>query len=152
MAIVGFFTAVLLVPLVLFYFLRDWHEIVGRIDALVPRRFHRGTVEICGEIDRVLGEFLRGQISVMLIMSACYATALWVAGLEYALPIGILSGLLVLLLIWRAGRNSSGTSRVSIVRGHTGLAGVAAFIGQLLEGMVAAALPVSQRSACTRWR
>lgn len=140
MALVGFFTAVLLVPLVLYYFLRDWYQIVNRIDELIPRRLHRGTAVICGEIDRVLGEFLRGQISVMLIMAAYYAIALWAAGLEYALPIGILSGLLVfvpylgalvgLLLGTLAGFNQ--------FDGVLGLAGVwAAFgIGQLLEGMV----------------
>jgi predicted PurR-regulated permease PerM len=139
-AIVGFFTTVLLVPVVLFYFLRDWHGIVRRIEDLVPRRLYPGARAIAGEIDRVLGEFLRGQLLVMLIMAAYYAAALWIAGLEYALPIGIVSGLLVfipylgalvgLLLGTLAGFNQ--------FDGVLGLVGVwAAFgIGQVLEGML----------------
>ena len=79
--LVGFFTAVLLVPVVLFYFLRDWHRIVARLDELVPRRLHPEAAKIFGEIDSVLGEFLRGQISVMLLMSLYYTVALWIAGL-----------------------------------------------------------------------
>jgi predicted PurR-regulated permease PerM len=140
MAIVGFFTTVLLMPVVLFYFLRDWHEIVRRIEDLIPRRLHPGARNIAVEIDRVLGEFLRGQILVMLLMAAYYAAALWIAGLEYALPIGILSGLLVfvpylgalvgLLLGTLAGFNQ--------FDGVLGLAGVwiAFGVGQVLEGMV----------------
>ena len=38
MAIVGFFTTVLLMPVVLFCFPRDWHEFVRRIEDLIPRR------------------------------------------------------------------------------------------------------------------
>jgi predicted PurR-regulated permease PerM len=140
MAIVGFFTTVLLMPVVLFYFLRDWHEIVRRIDNLIPRRLHPGARNIAAEIDRVLGEFLRGQLMVMLLMAAYYVAALWIAGLEYALPIGILSGLLVfvpylgalvgLLLGTLAGFNQ--------FDGMLGLAGVwiAFGIGQVLEGMI----------------
>lgn len=41
-----------------------------------------------------MAEFLRGQLTVMLAMSAFYAIGLWMAGLELASPIGILSGLL----------------------------------------------------------
>jgi predicted PurR-regulated permease PerM len=138
--LIGFFTAVLLVPVVLFYFLRDWHQIVRRLDELIPLRLHPAAVSIAGEIDRVLGEFLRGQISVMLIMSVYYTVALWLAGLEYALPIGILSGLLVfvpylgaltgLLLGTLAGFNQFDS--------FSGLIGVwAAFgIGQAVEGAV----------------
>ncbi len=140
MAIVGFFATVLLMPVVLFYFLRDWHEIVRRIEDLIPRRLHPGARNIAAEIDRVLGEFLRGQLLVMLLRAAYYAAALWIAGLEYALPIGILAGLLVfvpylgalvgLLLGTLAGFNQ--------FDGVLGLAGVwiAFGVGQLLEGMV----------------
>lgn len=94
LALIGWVTNLLLIPLVLFYLLRDWHALVGRIADLLPRRWYDKTAEIAGEIDRVLAEFLRGQLSVMLAMSVFYAVGLWMAGLELAIPIGMIAGLL----------------------------------------------------------
>ena len=93
-ALFGWLMSLLLVPVVLFYLLRDWHTLVERIGVLVPRRWFGKVSEIAREIDLVLAEFLRGQLSVMLLMSAFYATGLWLAGLELALPIGLVAGLL----------------------------------------------------------
>jgi len=138
--LVGFFTGVLLVPVVLFYFLRDWHGIIRHLDNLVPRRLHAATVGIVSEIDRVLGEFLRGQISVMLLMSIYYAVALWIAGLEYALPIGILSGLLVFVpylgaLVGLLLGTLAGFNQFDSLSGLLGV-WIAFGIGQAVEGMV----------------
>lgn len=93
-ALFGWLMSLLLVPVVLFYLLRDWHDLVARIGRLVPRRWVDKVALIAHEIDLVLAEFLRGQLSVMLLMSAFYAIALWLTGLELALPIGIIAGLL----------------------------------------------------------
>lgn len=93
-AIVGWLANLVLIPLVLFYLLVDWNIIIKKISHLIPRKLIAKTQEIAGEVDAVLAEFLRGQLTVMLLMSIFYATGLWLAGLELALPIGILSGLL----------------------------------------------------------
>lgn len=140
MALVGFFVNMLLVPVVLFYLLRDWDRLVEKIDHLIPRRWHDRVTTIAREIDAVLSEFLRGQVSVMLLMSVFYVCGLWLAGLEFALPIGIITGMLVfvpyvgmitgLLLASLAAlmqfQNLPGMIWVWVVFG----------IGQLLEGMV----------------
>ena len=140
MALIGFFVSVLLVPVVLFYFLRDWHEFLESIEALIPRRYHEWALRFFNEIDRVLGEFLRGQIAVILIMSVYFVVALWLAGLEYALPIGILSGLLVFVPYLGAlvGLMLGTLAGVTQFDGILGLVWVwAAFgIGQLLEGFL----------------
>jgi predicted PurR-regulated permease PerM len=81
-----------LIPMVLFYLLLDWHGIVARIDALVPRRFHAQVRGIAAEIDGVLGEFLRGQLAVMGLLAIYYTAALWILGVEFALPIGLVTG------------------------------------------------------------
>jgi predicted PurR-regulated permease PerM len=149
MAIVGFFTAVLLMPVVLFYFLRDWHDIVRRVEDLIPRRLHPGASSIAAEIDRVLGEFLRGQLLVMLLMSAYYVVALWIAGLEYALPIGILAGLLVFvpylgMLVGLLLGTLAGFNQFNSVLGLVGV-WVAFGIGQVLEGTVVTPMLVGNR-------
>jgi predicted PurR-regulated permease PerM len=94
LAIIGWLANLILIPLVLFYLLVDWNIIISKINHLLPRKMLAKTVEIASDIDAVLAEFLRGQLAVMLLMSVFYSTGLWLSGLELALPIGVLSGLL----------------------------------------------------------
>jgi predicted PurR-regulated permease PerM len=96
-AIIGVLVDLLLIPVAMFYLLRDWNEWLARVDDLIPRHLHAKVKEIIVEVDRVMAEFLRGQISVMLLMSVYYALVLWLAGLEFALPIGIVAGMLVFI-------------------------------------------------------
>lgn len=91
---IGWLANLVLIPLVLFYLLVDWNILVNKVGQLIPRKYIAKTQEIALEIDAVLAEFLRGQLSVMLLMSLFYSAGLWLAGLEVAVPIGILSGLL----------------------------------------------------------
>ena len=96
-ALVALLANLLLIPGAMFYFLRDWETLVARLDGMVPRHWHAKVSEIAGEVDNILAEFLRGQLSVMLLMSVFYVVALWLVGLEFALPIGILAGMLVFI-------------------------------------------------------
>lgn len=94
MALIGVIANILLLPVVLFYLLRDWDEMIAGIGNLIPRHIVGKTTEIAQELDQMLAEFLRGQLTVMLIMSVFYALGLWLTGLDMALPIGIIAGLL----------------------------------------------------------
>ncbi|MDP2247487.1 MAG: AI-2E family transporter, partial [Nitrosomonadales bacterium] len=92
--IVAWVINLMLVPVVLFYLLRDWYGMVDRIAQLIPRRWYDKTSEIAQEIDLVLAEFLRGQLSVMLLMSIFYAIGLLAIDLELAIPVALIAGLL----------------------------------------------------------
>jgi predicted PurR-regulated permease PerM len=94
-AIIGVLAKLLLIPVVMFYLMRDWNDMMLQLEDLVPCHWHSKVKEIVTELDRVLAEFLRGQISVMLLMSAYYVSVLWLVKLEFALPIGIVAGMLV---------------------------------------------------------
>lgn len=96
-ALLGIAVNVMLIPVVLFFLLRDWRGIVARAEHLIPRHQVDRARAILTEIDAVLAEFLRGQVLVMLVMSVFFVTALWLAGLEFALPIGLLTGMLVFI-------------------------------------------------------
>ena len=85
----------LLVPVVLFYLLLDWDLLLRKLDDMIPRRVHPRFVMIVHEINALLAQFLRGQVLLMLILAVYYSTALTVAGFDVALPVGILTGLLV---------------------------------------------------------
>lgn len=95
LAVVAILVNLALIPIVLFYVLRDWDILVGKIDAIIPRRYHDTVSIITHEIDEVLSEFLRGQLMVMLLMASFYVVGLWAVGLNFALPVGLITGLLV---------------------------------------------------------
>lgn len=86
-----------LIPVVMFYLLRDWDMIGERLFTLVPRNWLPKTRAIAGDIDRVLAEFLRGQVMVMIVLAVYYSIALSIVGIDKAIAIGILTGLLVFI-------------------------------------------------------
>lgn len=81
-------------PIVAFYLLRDFDRIVDRIDSWLPRQHADEIRKIGAQIDEVMAGFVRGQGTVCLILGTFYAVALSLAGLEFGLIIGIISGLL----------------------------------------------------------
>ena len=84
---------ILLVPVVSFYLLRDWDILIERIHELIPLAYEKTIVKISKECDQVLGEFMHGQLLVMLAQGILYSIGLWIVGLEFALLIGMLAGL-----------------------------------------------------------
>jgi len=84
-----------LIPVVLFYLLLDWDSVVRHVHGLVPLRMRAAFDNFTLECDEVLGQYLRGQLSVMLAMAVFYSLALWCFGLDLALPIGVFTGLAV---------------------------------------------------------
>ena len=149
LTLIGFVVNLLLVPVVLFYLMRDWNALLARLDRLVPRRWHATNREIIREIDAVLAEFLRGQISVILVMGAFYTVGLWLTGLEFFLPVGIITG--VLVFVPYVGMFTGlllATLAASMQFGATsGLIWVWAVFaaGQLLEGMLVTPALVGHR-------
>ena len=85
----------ILIPVVLFYLLLDWDEVVSRVRALVPPRWRSGVDAFLLECDSVLGQYIRGQLSVMVVLAVYYTVALRWFGLELALPIGVFTGLAI---------------------------------------------------------
>jgi predicted PurR-regulated permease PerM len=82
-----------LVPVALFYLLLDWKPLVVRVLELVPPRLRPGVDSFTLESDQVLGQYLRGQLLVMVTMAIFYSIGLALFGLELALPIGVFTGL-----------------------------------------------------------
>ena len=82
-----------LIPVALFYLLMDWDKFVARLLELVPPPMRGAFDSFTEESDSVLGQYLRGQLLVMLLMAAFYAIGLALFGLDLALPIGIFTGL-----------------------------------------------------------
>jgi predicted PurR-regulated permease PerM len=96
-AVLGWLATLVLIPVVLFYLLMDWHRILERTTGAVPRRWVVQTVGMAQEVNLLLAQYLRGQLLVMLVLAVYYSVALSIAGFEVALPVGILTGLLVFI-------------------------------------------------------
>jgi predicted PurR-regulated permease PerM len=129
-----------LIPVVTFYLLRDWDLLVARFRELIPRRYSKKIIELSLECDDMLAAFLRGQLMVMAALSAIYTTGLALIGVELALLLGVIAGVV------------SFVPYLGLIVG-IGLAGVAAFfqfqellpvvlvavvfgVAQMIEGMV----------------
>ncbi len=82
-----------LVPVVTFYLLRDWDKLVKQVRVLIPRKIEPLVSKLTKECDLVLAEFLRGQLLLMMALAVMYSVGLWLVGLEFALLVGMLSGL-----------------------------------------------------------
>jgi predicted PurR-regulated permease PerM len=136
LAVVGFLINLMLIPVVLFYVLRDWNILIANIDAAIPRRLHATVTTIACEIDAVLSEFLRGQLSVMLIMSIFYVAGLWLAGLNFALPVGLITGLLVFVPYLGSGTGLLLGTVAAVMQDPSIVAvvWVVFAVGQLIEG------------------
>ncbi len=138
-----------LIPVVTFYLLRDWDILLRKVRKIIPRSDEALVCKLASQCDNVLAEFLRGQLLVMLAQAFIYSIGLWIVGLEFALLIGMLAGLV------------SFVPYLGFIVG-IGVAGIAAFmqyqdlihllyvlivfgVGQVLEGMVLSPLLVGDR-------
>ncbi len=95
--VLGWAATLFLVPIVLFYLLLDWYQIFARLAEFVPRRWIGLVNDMAREADGLLAQYLRGQLLVMLLLATYYSAALAIAGFDVALPVGIITGLLVFI-------------------------------------------------------
>jgi predicted PurR-regulated permease PerM len=84
----------LLIPIVSFYLMRDWPELIVWLGEMIPRKQLPVISNLAAETDDVLGAFLRGQLLVMASLAFIYGFGLQVIGIKFGLIIGLVAGLL----------------------------------------------------------
>ncbi len=92
-ALLSYLGVVGLTPIVAFYLMRDWDDIVDRVRKMLPRDSEQTILNLSLECDEVLGAFLRGQLLIMFLLGCVYAIGLYLVGLDLAIMIGLLAGL-----------------------------------------------------------
>ncbi len=97
LATINFFTIVALVPIILYYFLRDWPQIVSSIESVLPMRGKSKVREIFTSINELLSAYIRGQLNICMMLAFYYVLGLNLIGLDLALLLGILSGFLIII-------------------------------------------------------
>ena len=94
LAVFDFLLLLVVAPVVAFYLLLDWDNMIAKIDSWLPLD-HRDTVRtLAREVDGVLNSFLRGQLTVMLFLGSFYALGLMLIGLEFGAFVGLFAGLI----------------------------------------------------------
>ena len=147
--LLGILVNLVLVPVVTFYLLRDWPQLLARIDALLPRRWQPVVREFATDADRVLGGFLHGQLLVMLAQGVFYAVGLSIVGLDQALLIGFVAGMITFVpylgsVIGITLALVAGLVQFQDLPHMVAIGGVFA-VGQLLESLVLTPLLVGDR-------
>jgi predicted PurR-regulated permease PerM len=139
-ALLAFVINLVLVPVVLFYMMRDWDRMIAAIGDSIPRSWHTQVTTVASDMDSMLGQFLRGQLSVMLIQAVFYSVGLWLVGLDFWLSIGIISGMLTFIPYVGATIGFVLATLAGLVefQSMTALLPIwgVFFLGQLLEGFV----------------
>ncbi len=92
LSILGAVIFIVVVPVVTFYLLLDWDKMTARIDSLIPRDHAPVVRSIAADINAVIAGFVRGQVSVCLILGTFYSVALMIAGLQYGMIVGAIAG------------------------------------------------------------
>ncbi|MEM7526445.1 MAG: AI-2E family transporter [Pseudomonadota bacterium] len=123
LAVFDFVTLLVITPVVGFYLLYDWDNLIAAVDELAPRQHQSMIRKLALELDDVLAGFIRGQLTVCMILGGFYAVALTVVGLHFGLLVGLFAGLISFI----------------------------PFVGSILGGVISIGIAVSQFWAEPQW-
>lgn len=140
MALVGLIGNLVLIPLIAFYLMRDWHGLMGAIRSRIPSQYKAVALTLAAETDSVLAAFMRGQLAVMAALAVIYSVGLSLVGLDMALPLGLLAGAVsfVPYLGFIVGMVAAGVAALMQFQSLVMLGAVLSvfLVGQLLESFV----------------
>jgi predicted PurR-regulated permease PerM len=94
LALANLLSLVFITPIVAFFLLRDWEEMVATIDRWLPRRYAPTIREQAQLMDATLAGFIHGQLLVSLSLAVYYGIALTIVGLDFGVVIAVLIGIL----------------------------------------------------------
>lgn len=92
--IINIISLIFIMPVLVFYLLKDWNEIIKKIDSFLPKKYYTQIKKIFELIDKSISGFLRGQTNVCLILALYYGILLSSIKLDYGFFIGALTGLM----------------------------------------------------------
>lgn len=137
-ALANLLSLLLITPVVSFYLLRDWDHLVAKVDSWLPRAHMETIREQFREIDKTLAGFVRGQVTVCLILGLFYGIGLSLAGLEFGFIVGFATGLVSfvpffgMLIGFVVGMGLAIAQFDSWV--HIGIVAGVFMVGQVIEG------------------
>lgn len=139
-SLLGAVLGLLVIPVFSFYLLYDFDRITSGMHGLVPPRLRPFVLDMANEVDEVLGQFVRGQLLIMLLLAVLYSLAYSLIGVRLAVPIGIVAGLLS-FIPYVGGATALGLALLMCLMAGTSWAQVGGVVAayaviQALEGFV----------------
>jgi predicted PurR-regulated permease PerM len=138
--IIGFVSLFFLTPIVAFYMMADWPRLTQIFKDLLPKPSKDTITDLMSKMDKSLAGFIRGQLSVCLILGVAYGIALSLMGLKFGFVIGLVSG--VFSFIPFVGSAFGLIASVSVAwfqfgtLAMVGLAFAIFVVGQMIEGNI----------------
>lgn len=93
-SIIYFFTSIFLLPMIMFFFMKDWDKIIKALRMLVPKKYNMIVNTQFNEIDKLISCYIVGQFKVCIILGSMYGIALFILGLNYSFLISVITGIL----------------------------------------------------------
>jgi predicted PurR-regulated permease PerM len=97
LALFNVLSLLFITPIVAFYLLRDWDNMVKIVDGLLPRDNAAIIREQLGLVDQAIAGFVRGQAMVAMTLGLIYAIGWSISGLEFGLALGLGTGVMAFI-------------------------------------------------------
>lgn len=139
LAVVDFFTTVLITPVVAYFLMKEWPHVTAFVKGLLPKDHAETITGLAARIDGKISGFVRGQITVCFLLGIAYALALTFAGLKYGFLIGLGTGILSIIPFVGSALGLVASLLVAYLQSggdlvFIGTIAVIFFIGQFIEG------------------
>lgn len=89
--------AVLIMPFILFYLLRDGKGLNAYITQYLPTKWRAPIGTVLSDVNSQLSNYVRGQVTVAMIVALMFSIMFSIIGLSYPVTLGILAGFLNLI-------------------------------------------------------
>ncbi len=91
--ILNYSLVILLIPFISFYMIKDFDLIKRTAWYLTPRKWRKEGMLFLRDVDKSLGNYIRGQLLVCATIGAISALLFWIFGMKYSLLLGFFIGL-----------------------------------------------------------
>jgi predicted PurR-regulated permease PerM len=140
LAFVSWLFGLIIIPVFLFYFLRDWDTLKLEVAEYLPHDYRGYIVDKVIQIDEILGAFIRGQLTICTVLGVLYSIGLLILGVDMAVVIGMLAGI-GFIVPYLGTVIGVGAALIMVILEHGAswhILGVAGVFGgvQLFEGIV----------------
>ncbi len=96
-ALASVFVAIITMPFILFYLLRDGKQLAPYSVRVLPTKWRQPTLKVLNDMNQQVSSYIRGQLTVAFLVGVMFTIGFSIIGLDYAVTLGIVAGFLNLI-------------------------------------------------------